>query len=155
MLSRALSSNGSSNQFQRRTSTALALSCYDATNIKPFNNNDISQLCQKALLDGRGASMPQLMVVLKVTFTTSSQQDRLVQRELFDKKTSRVVPDYYDIEVDGFDGQVYGYWPAKVLFRQHAEPDRLSRSAREAFSPSRDIARLRNSIPQRVPRSEC
>ncbi len=57
--------------------------------------------------------MPQLMVVLGVTFTTSWQQDRLVQRELFDKKTSPVVPDYYDIEVDGFDGQVYGYWPAK------------------------------------------
>ena len=112
----ALSSNGSasnSNHFQRRISTALALSCYDATNIKPCNDNDISQLCQKALLDGRRASMPQLMVVLGVTFTTSWQQDCLVQRELFDKKTSRVVPDYYDIEVDGFDGQVYGYWPAK------------------------------------------
>ena len=48
--------------------------------------------------------MPQLMVVLGVTLTTSWQ------RELFDKKTSRVVPDYYDIEVGGL---VYGYWPAK------------------------------------------
>ena len=57
--------------------------------------------------------MPQLMVVLGVTITTSWQQDRLVQRELFDNKTSRVVPDYYEIEVDGFDGQVYGYWPAE------------------------------------------
>ena len=92
--------------------------------------------------------MPQLMVVLGVTFTTSWQQDCLVERELFDDKTSRVVPDYYKIEVDGFDGQVYGYWPAKkVLFRQHAEPDRSSRSAREAVSPSRDTARLRNSLP--------
>ena len=56
--------------------------------------------------------MPQLMVVLGVTFTTSWQQDRLVHRELFDNKTSRVVPDY-EIEVDGFDGQIYGYWPAE------------------------------------------
>ena len=67
--------------------------------------------------------MPQLMVVLGVTFTTSWQQDRLVQRELFDKKTSRVVPDYYDIEVGGFDGLVYGYWPAiKCCFDSMLSP---------------------------------
>lgn len=65
------------------------------------------------LLDGGPASMPQRMVVLGVTFTTSWQQDRLVQRELLDNKTSRVAPDYYDIEVGGFGGRVYGYWPAK------------------------------------------
>lgn len=98
-------------RFKPFSETNQHSTCYDATNIKPFNNDDISQLCLKALLDGRRASMPQLMVVLGVTSTTSWQQDRLVQRELFDKKTSRVVPDYYDIEVRGFDGLVYGYWP--------------------------------------------
>ena len=53
------------------------------------------------------------MIVLRVTSIVSWQQDCLVQRELFDNKTSRVVPDYYDIEVDGIAGQVYGYWSAK------------------------------------------
>ncbi len=48
-----------------------------------------------------------------------------------------------------------GLAPSDGFLVADAEPDRSSRSAREAVSPSRDIARLRNSIPQPVPRSEC
>ncbi len=59
-----------------------------------------SQLCQQALLDSRRATMPRLLVVPGVTCITSWQPDRLAQRELFDEKTRRVMPDYYAIGVD-------------------------------------------------------
>ena len=103
---------------------------YPSDRCKVVHNIAISQLCQQALLNSRRTTTPRLLVVLGVTVTTSWQPDRLAQRELFDEKTRRVVPDYYEIWVDGFDGHDYGYWPAKK-FRQHVELDRSSRSAHE------------------------
>ncbi len=70
---------------------------YPSDRCKVVHNIAISQLCQQALLNSRRTTTPRLLVVLGVTVTTSWQPDRLAQRELFDEKTRRVVPDYYEI----------------------------------------------------------
>jgi len=70
---------------------------YPSDRCKVVHNIAISQLCQQALLNSRRTTTPRLLVVLGVTVTTSWQPDRLAQSELFDEKTRRVVPDYYEI----------------------------------------------------------